>query len=33
MAYWSPEKINKVNAQYNFVLGGRSTGKTYALIK
>lgn len=33
MAYWSPERINETNAQYNFVLGGRSTGKTYALIK
>lgn len=33
MAYWSPDRINEVDAQYNFVLGGRSTGKTYALIR
>lgn len=33
MAYYSLEEINKVKAQYNFILGGRSCGKTYAVIK
>lgn len=33
MAFYSLEEINKVGAQYNFLLGGRGCGKTYAVIK
>lgn len=33
LAWYSLDKINSVGAQYNFLLGGRGLGKTYAVIK
>lgn len=33
MAFYSLDKINSLNCQYNFLLGARSCGKTYAVIK
>ena len=33
MAFYSLDEINKIGAQYNFLLGGRGCGKTYAVIK
>lgn len=33
MAYYSLEKINSLGCQYNFLLGARSCGKTYAVIR
>jgi Podovirus DNA encapsidation protein (Gp16). len=33
MAFYSLDKINSIGAQYNFLLGGRGCGKTYAVIK
>lgn len=33
MAFYNLERINKIGAQYNFLLGGRGVGKTYAVIK
>ena len=33
MAFYNLDKINSVGAQYNFLLGGRGRGKTYAVIK
>lgn len=31
--YWSPNDILDLNCQYNFILGGRGTGKSYAILK
>lgn len=33
MAYYSLDRINDIGAQYNFLLGGRGCGKTYAVIR
>lgn len=33
MAFYSLDKINSLKCQYNFLLGARSCGKTYAVIK
>ena len=33
MAFYSLDSINKIGAQYNFLLGGRGCGKTYGVIK
>ena len=33
MAFYSLDKINKIEAQYNFLLGGRGCGKTYSVIR
>ena len=33
MAFYNLDKINSIGAQYNFLLGGRGRGKTYAVIK
>ena len=33
LQWYSLNKINSVGAQYNFLLGGRGLGKTYAVIK
>ena len=33
MNWYSLDKVNSVGAQYNFLLGGRGLGKTYAVIK
>lgn len=33
MAFYSLDKINEIGAQYNFLLGGRGVGKTYAVIR
>lgn len=33
MGFYKLDRINSVDAQYNFILGGRSTGKTYAVIE
>ena len=33
MSFYSLDKIKSVNATYNFILGGRGTGKTFGVIK
>lgn len=33
MAFYNLKDINSIGAQYNFLLGGRGVGKTYAVIK